>query len=32
MRARVARVQDLLGLSGELAVEQHSHDIFRISK
>jgi surface carbohydrate biosynthesis protein len=32
MHARVVRFQDLLGLSGELAVEQHSHDIFRISK
>jgi len=32
MRVKVARFQDLLGLSGELAVEQHSHDIFRISK
>jgi hypothetical protein len=32
MREKVARVQDLLGLSGQLAVEQHSDDIFRISK
>jgi len=32
MRARVARFQVLLDQSGELAVEQHSHYIFRISK
>jgi surface carbohydrate biosynthesis protein len=32
MRERLARFQDLLGLSGKLAVKQHSRYIFRISK
>ena len=32
MREKLARFQDLLGLSGKLAVEQHSRYIFRISK
>ena len=32
MRARVARVQDLLGKDEKLEVEQHSRYIFKISK